>query len=352
MLGVSARRCLSEIKMDKNQISKKICVLGSGAWGTAIADLLAGNGNSVIVYGIKQSEIDDINLRRKNSAYFGDEFTVCDGVCATNDLTFAVSGADIVIFAVPSFAIKQSVISVKNLLKSGCVLVNLAKGFDEQTELPLAATIKNNLLAEHSKNVVSLIGPSFAKEVAAKEKTAIIATGENKQVLQEVQKTFSNGYFKVYLNDDPVGAEYCAALKNVIALACGIADGIGCKVNTRAALITRGLAEIVRFVKFFGGNEKTCFGLAGVGDLVLTCSSRTSRNYSAGVEIGESSADVFFKNNKKTVEGVFACKIAKRIADENGIYAPIINSVYSVLFCNATPQSEIERLMRSELKSE
>ncbi len=338
--------------MTENQNSKRICVLGSGAWGTAIADLLASNGHSVIIYGINESELDDINSRHKNAAYFGEDFIINERVIATGDLLSAVSGSDMVVFAVPSFAIKQTVLNVKNLISDGCVLVNLAKGFDEQTELPLAATIKNNLFSTHSKNVVSLIGPSFAKEVAAKEKTAIIATGENEAALRLVQQTFSNGYFKVYLNDDAIGAEYCAALKNVIALACGIADGIGCKVNTRAALITRGLAEIVRFVKFFGGNEKTCFGLAGVGDLVLTCSSRTSRNYTAGVQIGESTAEEFFKVNKKTVEGVFACKIAKRIADENGIYAPIISSVYAVLFCGAKPQNEIERLMRSELKFE
>lgn len=338
--------------MTENQKFKKICVLGSGAWGTAIADLLAENGHSVIVYGINQSELDDINLRRKNTAYFGEDFTISDGVLATNELPCAVGGADIVVLAVPSFAIKSTVISIIPFLGENTIIVNLAKGFDEQTELPLAQTIKDNLPKNFSQNVTSLIGPSFAKEVAAKEKTAIIATGENEAALRLVQQTFSNGYFKVYLNDDAIGAEYCAALKNVIALACGIADGIGCKVNTRAALITRGLAEIVRFVKFFGGNEKTCFGLAGVGDLVLTCSSRTSRNYTAGVQIGESSAEEFFKVNKKTVEGVFACKIAKRIADENGIYAPIISSVHAVLFCGAKPQNEIERLMRSELKFE
>lgn len=333
-------------------MAKKICVLGSGAWGTAIAQLLAGNGHSVAIYGVQKSEIEDINLNRKNSAYFGDDLILTGEVYATLDLATALSGADIAVLAVPSFAIKQTVITMRGLLGEKTIIVNLAKGFDEQTEQPLVQTIKDNLPEGLRKNVVSMIGPSFAKEVAAKQYTAITVTGDDHSVLAEVQKTFSNSYFKVYLNGDPIGAEYCAALKNVIALACGIAEGIGCKVNTRAALITRGLAEIVRFVHFFGGDEKTCFGLAGVGDLVLTCSSRTSRNYSAGVEIGETSAEQFFKTNKKTVEGVFACKIAKRIAEENQIYAPIVSSVYSVLFCGAKPQDEITRLMRSEMKFE
>lgn len=333
-------------------MAKRICVLGSGAWGTAIANLLAGNGHFVIIYGISKSEIDDINLNRKNSAYFGDALTVRSGVSATDNLELALNCADIVVLAVPSFAIKQTVIAMRGLLGEKTIIVNLAKGFDEQTELPLAQTIKDNLPKNLRENVVSMIGPSFAKEVAAEQCTAITVTGENHDVLAEVQKTFCNSYFKVYLNDDPIGAEYCAALKNVIALACGIAEGIGCKVNTRAALITRGLAEIVRFVRFFGGNEKTCFGLAGVGDLVLTCSSRTSRNYTAGIEIGEGGSEQFFKTNKKTVEGVFACKIAKRIAEENGIYAPIVSAVYSVLFCGAKPGDEIAGLMRSEIKFE
>lgn len=329
-----------------------ICVLGSGAWGTALADLLGRNGNRVRIYGICREELDDINEHGRNAKYFGESFRLCDGIRATSALDEALSDADLILFAVPSFAIRETVQRVRDRLTAETIIVNVAKGFDSETEQPLGRMIAEQLPPEYRHNVVSLLGPTFAEEVAERQCTAITASGTDLSVLREVQQIFSSGYFRVYINDDALGAEYCAALKNVIALACGIADGIGCKVNSRAALITRGLAEIVRFVTFFGGNAKTCYGLAGVGDLILTCSSRTSRNYTAGCIIGSSSAEQFFAENKKTVEGVFACEIAHRIAGENGIYAPIVNSVYNILFRGSKPIDEIGRLMTGDLKAE
>ena len=159
-----------------------------------------------------------------------------------------------------------------------------------------------------------------------------------------MQHIFSTPYFRVYVNTDPVGAEYCSALKNVVAIACGIADGLGYKVNTRAALITRGLAEIRGFVKRLGGNESTCYGLTGVGDLTLTCSSETSRNYAAGVKIGETSFAEFRKTNSKTVEGVFACQIAYELAEEYDLDAPIVDFVHAVMHEEKDVKDEFEIL--------
>ena len=167
-----------------------------------------------------------------------------------------------------------------------------------------------------------------------------------------VQESFSNDYFRVYTSNDLIGAEYCSALKNVIALASGIIDGLGCKVNSRAALIARGLTEISRYVVTFGGNIKTCYGLAGIGDLTLTCSSTTSRNYSAGYTIGKYGINYFLENNKKTVEGIYACEIAYKISKENNIYSPIISSVYDVIYNKVNPKDKLLEMMNNALKDE
>lgn len=313
-------------------MSKKICVLGSGAWGTAIASALAENGNEVCVYGVCEEEVDDIRLRRRNVKYFGENYRVHDGVSATTDFDAAAKGSEIVVLAIPSGALRGVVKQLLPYVDENTIIVNLAKGFDKESGKTLGQFTRELLPFKLRGNVVSLLGPSYAVEVAEKQFTAITVSGTQFAKVKEVQRVFTSPYFHLYANNDPVGSEYCAALKNVIALACGIADGLGYKVNTKAAIITRGLAEIVRFVTFFGGNEKTCYGLAGVGDLYLTCSSTTSRNYSAGYAIGKSSYKEFALNNTKTVEGVTACEFAYKIAKENNIYAPIISAVYSVTY--------------------
>ena len=328
-----------------------ILVLGSGAWGCALANLLADNENSVTIYGIDENEINDINNNHLNSKYFND-VKINENIKATNDLISSLNNIDLIVLAIPSFAIKEMVLKIKNRINKNTIIVNVAKGFDEESKKPLANVIKDNLDNEYRGNVVSLLGPTFASEVIIKQYTAITVSGEDIKILKKVQRIFSNGYFRVYITKDYIGAEYCAALKNVIALASGMVEGQGLKNNTKAALITRGLAEIMRFVKYFNGKEKTCFGLAGVGDLMLTCSSTTSRNYSAGYFIGKNNASLFFKENKKTVEGVFACKIAYKIANDNNIYAPIVTSVYNVLFNNSNVKDEIDKLMTNDLKEE
>ena len=330
----------------------KIGILGSGAWGTALADLLANNGNEVVVFGIVKEEIDEINKNHTNFKYFPFNFSINNSVIATNDIDFAVDGAEIIVLAVPSFAIKETISKIKDKISESTIIVNVAKGFDKQTKKPLGRIIKDELPENCQKNLVDLLGPTFAEEVAQRQYTAIVASSESEESMEKVQKVFSNSYFRVYTNGDTVGAEYCGALKNVIALACGIVEGIGCKVNTRSALITRGMSEIIRYVTFFGGNEKTCYGLAGIGDLVLTCSSMTSRNYSAGVTIGQNGIDYFMATNKKTVEGIYACEIAYEIAKDHGIYSPIVTAVYNVIQGVSKPEEEVKRLMQQAPKNE
>ena len=331
---------------------KKIAVLGSGAWGTVIASMLADDNKNVQIYGVVKEEIEEIKSFHTNVKYLGKNFKVNESVEATLSFEDCVKDADIIVFAVPSFAIKETAIKLIPHINEKTIIVNLAKGFDKETGGTLGETIRKTLPEFARGNVVSLLGPSFAEEVGEKQFTAITASAEREESARLVQEVFSNGYFRVYTNTDTIGAEYCSSLKNIIALASGISDGLGFKVNTRAALITRGMAEIKRFVKHFGGKEETCFSLAGVGDLILTCSSTTSRNYTAGFTIGSTSVENFNATNKKTVEGVYALEIAYNTAIKNAIYAPIITAIYNVIFNGKNPKDEIKSLMRGELKGE
>ncbi len=332
-------------------MTNKVCVLGSGAWGTALADILANNGHQTYIYGIEQSELDEINKNHTNSRYFPKGYAINSSIVATKDLDEAVKGSYLIVLAVPSFAIVDTVNKLTKLISEDVILVNVAKGLDNKTNKTFSQVI-GETLKERNNPLVALVGPTFAEEVVEHQFTAITAFSKNEEAATIVQKAFSNNYFRVYTNNDVIGAEYCSALKNIIALASGILDGIGCKVNTRAALIARGLIEIARYVSFFGGNVSTCYGLAGIGDLTLTCSSTTSRNYSAGLMIGKYSMYYFNKNNTKTVEGIHACKIAYQIAKENKIYSPIISSIYDILFNEANPKDKIYQVMASELKRE
>ncbi len=335
----------------KKQDKMKVCVLGSGAWGSVIASLLADKGNSVTIYGVSKEEVEEINAFHTNARYF-EKFKINREIKATLSFLEGVDGADVIVFAIPSYAIKETAIKLSPYLKEGVIIVNLAKGFDKETGKTLGETLRENLPNYSRERVVSLLGPSFAEEVAEKQFTAVTASCENEENAKIVQKIFSNDYFRVYTNPDTIGTELCSSLKNVIALASGIVDGIGCKVNTRSALITRGMAEIKRFVTHFGGREETCFSLAGIGDLILTCSSKTSRNYTAGYMIGSTSVEQFFSVNEKTVEGIYATEIAYDIAKKEGLYAPIISAIYGVLFGGKNPKSEVEKLMKSQLKGE
>ncbi len=331
-------------------MERKICVLGSGAWGTVMASMLADKGNQVMIYGIVEQEVNEINEKHTNGKFLPN-FKVNERVKATLNFSEGVNGADMVIFAVPSFAIKSTAKKLKGKIGKDTIIVNLAKGFDKESKQTLGEVIRGEL-PEHKTKVVSLLGPSFAEEVAEKQYTAITASAIDPTSAKQVQRIISNEYFRIYTNTDTVGAEFCSSLKNVIALASGIADGLGFKVNSRSALITRGMAEIMRYVTKFGGSEKTCFGLAGIGDLILTCTSATSRNYTAGYKIGSSSYEEFAKTNTKTVEGIFACEIAYEIAKAHDIYSPIVTAIYKVIKENASPLEQVKALMQSELKAE
>lgn len=329
----------------------KIVILGAGAWGSAIGNLLADNQHDVSLYAIDNNIINDINNNHKNSKYLND-IVLNKNLKATNAIDKLLIDVDILIIAIPSKSIKEVLLTIVDKLPKKVLLVNLSKGFDIESSKTLSEMILAILPNYLKNNLVTLVGPSFAIEVAAKQITAVSASSYDLNKARFIQQVFSNDYFRVYTNDDVIGTEYCSALKNVVALACGMLEGLGFKDNTKAALITRAMNEIKNFVIFFGGKEKTCLGLSGYGDLILTCTSKTSRNYMAGYEIGKHGYDNFIKSNHKTVEGIIACNIAYNIAKSNDIYAPIIISIHHILFENKNPMEEILKLIRSELKPE
>lgn len=329
----------------------KTVVIGSGSWGTALAQVLADNKEEVILYGIEKSEIDDINLNHENSKYF-EGVELNPNLKATDDIT-VVKDADIVLLAVPTFAIEGICLQIDPYLKNNIIVVNVSKGFHPETSERMSEVIRRCISKEHLSSVVSLIGPSHAEEVVIRLLTTIDAVSLKEEDAQVIQRTFSNNYLRIYTGDDEIGSELGVAIKNVMAIASGILSGLGYQDNTRAALITRGLQEMIRYGVFFGGKQQTFMGLTGIGDLIVTCTSIHSRNFEAGYQIGkENDVTNFLKYNKKTVEGVRTAKIVHKVAKENNIDMPICQEVYQILFEGKEPKTCANDLMLRELKKE
>lgn len=331
----------------------KCCVLGTGTWGSALAQVLCDNGHQVVAYGIEESEVNDINLNHKNSRYFGDDVIFSDAFKATLSLEDAMKDAEVYVLAVPTFAIRGLLNKMKPLIQGKPYFVSVAKGFDPSTLMRMSDVVRDIIPSSMRQEVVSLIGPGHAEEVVVRKLTAITSTCVNEETAKVIQKLFANPYFRVYVQTDEIGAEYGVAIKNAIAIASGITQGIGMGDNAKAALATRGLVEMIRFGTKMGGKQSTFIGLTGIGDLMVTCNSVHSRNYQAGYEIGKcGSASEFLKNNKKTVEGIRTAEIVYNIAKQHNIDMPIVNGVYEVLFNDRNPQEVVYELMTRELKKE
>lgn len=329
----------------------KTVVIGSGSWGTALGQVLADNNQDVAIYGIAQDEVDDINNNHKNSKYFPDVGLNPD-LKATTDLD-VVKDADVVLLAVPSIAIGDLAGKISDKLEKKAIVVNVAKGFHPQTNERMSEVIRRVMDPEKLSSVVSLIGPSHAEEVVQRLLTSIDAVSLNEEDARTIQNLFSNDYLRIYTGDDEIGSELGAAVKNVMAIASGIIDGLGYKDNTRAALITRGLQEMIRFGLAFGANPQTFIGLTGIGDLIVTCSSENSRNFQAGHTIGkENDVHHFLETNTKTTEGIRTAKIVHELAREKNIPMPICEEVYQILYEGKEPANCANDLMLRELKKE
>ena len=328
----------------------KIRILGTGSWGTALAQVAADNGNDVKMWGINETQVNDIEVNHRNSAFF--ETEVSKDVHASTDMQI-IEDADIIPAAVPTMALEEVLTKAAALIDHPVIIINVAKGFHPVTHERLSVVIEKIVPAEKRTAVVSLIGPSHAEEVILRQLTVINAVSTDEASAEKIQKIFSNDYFRVYRNTDVIGAETGVALKNVMAIASGILEGFGQGDNARAALMTRGLAEMTRYGLAQGGRPETFLGLDGVGDLIVTCTSQHSRNFMAGYQIGkDGSAEKFMKENTKTVEGIYACKVVHEEAIRQGIDMPITNEVYAVLYEGKNPVEAVKDLMGRSLKAE
>lgn len=328
----------------------KTIILGTGSWGTALCQVLVDNHCDALMWGIDEFEVNDINLRHKNSRYA--DVILSNEIHAVRDINI-VKDADIILLAVPTNAIENVLLDAAKYINKKVIIINVAKGFHPITHKRLSEVIREIIPGELLESVVSLIGPSHAEEVILRMITVINAVSTNEDTAKTVQQLFSNEYFRVYRNTDEIGAEIGVAIKNIMALASGILVGIGQGDNAKAALMTRGLAEMTRYGISFGGKKETFLGLDGVGDLIVTCTSKHSRNFQAGYEIGlERGAEAFLKRNRKTVEGIAACKVVYEEARKRGISMPITDQVYEVLYKGKDPVEAVHELMIRELKSE
>ena len=319
-----------------------ITVLGSGGWGTAAALLLDHNGNAVTLWSHDAKKAETLAKSRENPLLPG--VRIPDSLCITNDL-HCLDGAEMVVFASPSFALRSIAKLAAPYIAPGTLLVSLTKGIEERTHLRMSEIIREETGGKCPVAVLS--GPSHAEEVALSLPTGCVAAAEDQYVAETVQKTFMNGVFRVYTHDDVVGVELAGALKNVAALCCGVCDGAGLGDNTKALLMTRALSEISRLAETMGGRKETLAGLAGVGDLIVTCTSMHSRNRRCGILIGQGKTpEEAVREVGAVVEGYFACRGAHELAEKYGVEMPICSAVYDVLYHGAAVKPMICGLMQ------
>lgn len=329
----------------------KIAIIGSGSWGSALAQVLVDNKQDVILYGNSIEEVNDIEHNHKNSKYFPNVILHQD-IHASTDIN-VLKDVDVVVFVVPTIAIEAVCQQISPIINKPIIAVNASKGFHPESDERMSNVIRHAIPADKLKAVVSLIGPSHAEEVVLRMLTTICAVSQDDEAACTVQKLFSNEYLRIYRGEDEIGSEIGVALKNAIAVASGVLSGLGYGDNTRAALITRGLAEMIRYGEAFGAKKETFMGLTGVGDLIVTCTSPHSRNFQAGFAIGQhDSADDFWKNNTKTVEGVRTAKVVHLESLKRHIDMPIIEEMYQVLYEHKKPSLSAKDLMMRDLKPE
>ena len=324
----------------------KILVAGSGGWGTALAMVLYRNGNQVCLWSFCKEESENLKNTFRNP--------LLPGVELPKDMTFTFSceeaaTADMVVFASPSFAVRGTAKSFAPFLRNDAILVCVTKGIEQGTGFRMTQVIEQ----ETGKTVVALSGPSHAEEVSRGIPTGVVAACKDKSIAEKVQQTFMSNTFRVYTCPDTVGVELGAAHKNVIALCAGVCDGMGYGDNTKALLMTRGLAELARLGLAMGAKRETFAGLAGVGDLIVTCTSIHSRNRRAGILIGEG---CFPKEAMDkvgaVVEGYYAAKSAWELAQANGVEMPITRAAFQVLYENKDPREALAYLMHRDRTSE
>jgi glycerol-3-phosphate dehydrogenase (NAD(P)+) len=333
-----------------------IAVIGAGAWGTALSIVLGRKGTHRVRLWTREPELRRSIVENRVNERFLPGYSIPDGVTATTSFEEALEGAHLVISVMPSQHCRSVFQSLSRYLHKDVLIASATKGLEESTLMRMTQVIVDvvGTDCEFRPRVSAISGPSFAQEVARGDPTAVTVASQDRELAAIVQSELSDPRFRVYTNDDVAGVELGGALKNVIAIAAGICDGMGLGHNSVAALITRGLAEITRLAIASGGHQQTMAGLAGLGDLVLTCTGGLSRNRSVGVELGRGRqlADIIAGMQGRVAEGVFTTEAAVRLAEGAGIEMPICQQVNSILHEGKSPQEAIRELMTRTAKSE
>ncbi len=328
---------------------KRIGVLGGGSWGTALSILLANKGEYVDLYVRNKDQFNEMHNLRKNSRYLPN-ILLPENLNIVNDLKNTVFDKDVILLSVPTHGVREVLDSIKAYVKKEQIIVNVAKGIENETLLRVSEIVKE-FLPENS--FVCLSGPSHAEEVALDIPTTVVSSSDDISSSEYIQDVFMTSKFRVYTNPDLIGVELGGALKNIIAVAAGISDGIGYGDNTKAALMTRGISEMARLGKEMGASLDTFWGLSGIGDLIVTCTSMHSRNRRAGILIGEGrTTDEAIKEIGMVVEGIKTIKSAYKLSEKHNIDLPITKELYKVLYQNSDVKQSVPNLMGRARKHE
>lgn len=330
----------------------KIAVIGAGSWGTALANLAAANGHDTILWAYEQELVEGMRKNGINHLFLPG-ITLQTALHYTDSLTEAVDGAELVLLVTPTQVLRGVLGQLKGAIGPEVILASASKGIELGTLCTVSQICSQELGQTVLERFVALSGPTFAKEVALGLPSLIVAASANPTVALQVQTAFSNQVFRVYTSDDAIGVELGGAVKNVIAIAAGIADGLGFGHNTRAALITRGLAEMRRLGRALGAQDATFAGLAGMGDLVLTCTGDLSRNRTVGVKLGQGvPLQAILAEMRMVAEGVKSAESVNALAQHLGVDMPITRKVYEILYCDKPARQAVLELMSRDLKPE
>ena len=336
-------------------MSNKIAVLGAGSWGSVLANLLVGNNEEVMLWSRDSEQVVTMNRWHINPQYMKD-FKYSPDLKATDDMEEAVRDAEYILMVIPTKGLREVAGNLNKILvklDQKPLLIHATKGLEQETYKRPSQMLAEEIDEDHRQDIVVLSGPSHAEDVAIQDMTAVTAACANLTAAERVQKLFSNNFFRVYTNDDVIGAEFGGALKNIIAIGAGALQGLGYKDNARAALITRGLAEIRRLGVAFGANPFTFIGLSGVGDLVVTATSKNSRNWRAGYQLGQGrQLEDVISNMGMVIEGIYTAKAAYELGQKRNVKLPITEAVYRVLYEGEDIETAITNLMSRKATSE
>lgn len=330
----------------------KITVFGMGSFGTALTNVLAENGHTVLMWGKNEDSVKELNDHHQNKRYLKD--VVLDSrIKATSDIKEAANFTDIYLMALPTKAMREVTSEIDSLIDSKKTFIHVAKGIENDTFKRVSEMIEDSISEDHNGGIGVLSGPSHAEEVVIKQPTTVAASSKDEKVSKLIQDLFMNDYLRVYTNNDLVGVELGGALKNIIAVASGIVAGMGYGDNAKAALMTRGLAEISRLGEKLGADPMTFLGLGGIGDLIVTCTSTHSRNYTLGFKLGQGQTmDEALNEMNMVVEGIYTTNSVYHLAKQQNVDMPITNALYKVLFEDNPVKDSVKDLMGRDKKSE